>query len=353
MVINLYSNELYHYGIKGQKWGVRRYQNTDGSYTDAGLKRRYGHGRKDRRIGAYEWSPNYSEKQRMQDQRIYSRGAVKRINKRLKNGESIKGARSAEADRMERAANTARGVGNVARAVGGAGGAVAGYIAGKKLLKKLRLSPLESNIASFVTADLGYKTGKSLGNLGRSAVMLGYGYSPSKSRRVGGINKNKIGKYSQNFETQEDAEKFYKDQYYLHIFGNKKRYANPYGRAAISNRSIDLSNDYENTPKGSALRKNSNSAWDKLEKTSWDYDYDHPNYKKAEKSFISAEKKYLKSEGKTVAKDLIKEFGADRVIMDMEPRGWHSKIQKLNKGEYTENDLIKDYADYYYQIHRN
>lgn len=31
---------LTHWGIKGMKWGVRRYQNKDGSYTAAGKKRR-------------------------------------------------------------------------------------------------------------------------------------------------------------------------------------------------------------------------------------------------------------------------------------------------------------------------
>lgn len=32
-------NELTHWGIKGMKWGIRRYQNKDGTLTPAGKKR--------------------------------------------------------------------------------------------------------------------------------------------------------------------------------------------------------------------------------------------------------------------------------------------------------------------------
>ena len=33
------NDELYHYGVIGMKWGVRRYQNADGTLTSAGKKK--------------------------------------------------------------------------------------------------------------------------------------------------------------------------------------------------------------------------------------------------------------------------------------------------------------------------
>lgn len=35
----VYSDELCHYGIRGMRWGIRRYQNPDGTLTEAGRKR--------------------------------------------------------------------------------------------------------------------------------------------------------------------------------------------------------------------------------------------------------------------------------------------------------------------------
>lgn len=43
MTTYYYSSELYHHGVKGQKWGLRRFQNEDGSLTVAG-REHYGYG---------------------------------------------------------------------------------------------------------------------------------------------------------------------------------------------------------------------------------------------------------------------------------------------------------------------
>lgn len=74
-------NELYHYGVKGMKWGVRRFQNKDGSYTRAGRKRYSKHSINLKsediydavdkiRIGLVE--PTESDKRLITEEKVYS-----------------------------------------------------------------------------------------------------------------------------------------------------------------------------------------------------------------------------------------------------------------------------------------
>ena len=58
MVRVRYSDELYHHGIKGQQWGIRRWQNNDGSLTPEGRKR-YGVGERVR--SAFSKGNNYAK----------------------------------------------------------------------------------------------------------------------------------------------------------------------------------------------------------------------------------------------------------------------------------------------------
>lgn len=80
------TRELYHHGIKGQKWGFRRFQNEDGSLTIAG-KERYGSGT----IGNASFRPS-DKSQRSKNWQINRMGGRK-INAdyetRLARGEAL------------------------------------------------------------------------------------------------------------------------------------------------------------------------------------------------------------------------------------------------------------------------
>ena len=73
-----YNQYLYHHGIKGMKWGVRRYQNADGSYTSAG-KERYGIGER----LTNKIADNYKQQYKMSD--TQAKAEAEKTKKILKN----------------------------------------------------------------------------------------------------------------------------------------------------------------------------------------------------------------------------------------------------------------------------
>lgn len=101
---NYYPEELYHHGVKGMKWGVRRFRNKDGSLTSAGRKR-YGD-------EATSGPVNTSKKQRRSDAKAAYRRATSNafskyekeiadIEKSYKRGQNLSKTDLARQDKAE------------------------------------------------------------------------------------------------------------------------------------------------------------------------------------------------------------------------------------------------------------
>lgn len=73
------NDELYHYGVKGMKWGIRRKRESKNTH-----------------------NKGYSDKQRKNDRALYGNRSEKRINKKLNEGYGLRGARHFEVERKER-----------------------------------------------------------------------------------------------------------------------------------------------------------------------------------------------------------------------------------------------------------
>ena len=163
---------LEHHGIRGQKWGVRRFQNEDGTLTARGRNRR---------------NENYSDQQYGRDKQVYGTLAARRINRNMNNGDMVSTARSKEATRIYKTREAANWAGKgTALAVG-----AATYFGSEKIKSfidkntgyKLH-SILSSNSPYAPIIDMGIASiaGSLSYKVGQGGAMLAGGYAPNKFR---------------------------------------------------------------------------------------------------------------------------------------------------------------------------
>jgi hypothetical protein len=153
---------LAHHGIKGQRWGIRRYQNEDGSLTSAG-KQRYGYSGNVRDVSKKEYAKDRkkriaAEAEAIKNSKVSNREKAKALSKL--------GAHSESADYYRKDfINKKRAViiGNLA------------YAVGSKLASQALANAVSNGKMSFETGASiakAVKTGKDIANIYAGAVIM-------------------------------------------------------------------------------------------------------------------------------------------------------------------------------------
>ncbi len=87
-------NELYHWGIKGMKWGVRRYQNKDGSLTPTGKKRKRDNWSEDAKTASDIRKKSVKEMSNAELRKLNERTRLENEHKQLNPGAVRKGMKA-------------------------------------------------------------------------------------------------------------------------------------------------------------------------------------------------------------------------------------------------------------------
>ena len=146
-------SELYHWGIKGQKHGYRRFQNLDGSLTPAG-RERYGVGRLKKTLGRYAKGAN-TVKGIVSSKARVAKSGLKMLGEDIRDySDTYKKAKSA----IGNAQYKARKLGNAARRLSSKYRSEAEGLSNvKQMLYRSKKQLAKVNIAKNIQAQADYK----------------------------------------------------------------------------------------------------------------------------------------------------------------------------------------------------